>query len=100
MNWSVFSWLRLWTATDQPLRPMFRARLAPITARPVTPIWLFSLMSLTLPRAAPGSGPDRRRRDQRAGLFVLEPQVPTQLVVPVGAGMGEHGTPVPLQVEA
>ncbi len=56
MKWRVFSGLRLWTATDQPLRPIFRARFAPITARPVTPIWLFSLMDLTLSMRGCGRG--------------------------------------------
>ncbi len=35
---SVRPWLRLCTATCNPLRARFRARLRPITARPVTPI--------------------------------------------------------------
>src|SRR4051794_36294678 len=41
--------LRLWTATGTSRLAMLRARLAPITARPVTPIWLSPLMAATLP---------------------------------------------------
>src|SRR3954470_21429308 len=36
--------LRLWTDTGTSRLAMLRAKFAPITARPVTPIWLSSLM--------------------------------------------------------
>ena len=36
----VFDAVRLWTAMGTPRRAMLRARFAPITASPVTPIWL------------------------------------------------------------
>src|SRR3954451_11852566 len=36
--------LRLWTDTGTSRLAMLRARFAPITARPVTPIWLSSLI--------------------------------------------------------
>ena len=40
MNCSVFDAVRLCTAVGTPRRAMLRARFAPITASPVTPIWL------------------------------------------------------------
>src|SRR3954469_23442300 len=40
--------LRLWTDTGTSRLAMLRARFAPITARPVTPIWLSSLMGATI----------------------------------------------------
>ena len=40
MNCSVRAAVRLCTAVGTPRPAMLRARLAPITARPVTPIWL------------------------------------------------------------
>ncbi len=36
----VFDAVRLWTAIGTPRRAMLRARFAPMTASPVTPIWL------------------------------------------------------------
>ena len=41
-NSSVLEVVRLWTAIGTPRRAMLRARLAPMTASPVTPIWLMS----------------------------------------------------------
>ena len=40
MNSCVLPAVRLWTAVSTPRRAMFRARFAPMTASPVTPIWL------------------------------------------------------------
>ena len=40
MNSRVLAAVRLWTAVGTPRRAMLRARFAPITASPVTPIWL------------------------------------------------------------
>ena len=34
--------VRLWTAIGTPRRAMLRARFAPMTASPVTPIWLIA----------------------------------------------------------
>ena len=39
----VLDAVRLCTAMGTPLRAMFRARFAPMTASPVTPIWLIGL---------------------------------------------------------
>src|SRR3954447_21874871 len=44
MNSFVRAALRLWTDTGTSRLAMLRAKFAPITARPVTPIWLSSLM--------------------------------------------------------
>ena len=41
-NSSVLDAVRLWTAMGTPRRAMFRARFAPMTASPVTPIWLIA----------------------------------------------------------
>src|SRR3954469_12175315 len=43
---------RLCTATGTSRLAMLRARLAPITARPVTPIWLPPLTGATIPAGA------------------------------------------------
>lgn len=40
----VLAVVRLWTATVNPLRAKLRARLLPITASPVTPIWAVLLV--------------------------------------------------------
>src|SRR4051812_29876115 len=53
MNSRVRSAERLCTATATSRLAMLRARLAPITARPVTPIWLPPLTGATIPAEAP-----------------------------------------------
>src|SRR4051812_10510808 len=55
MNSRVRSGERLCTATGTSRLAMLRARLAPITARPVTPIWLPPLMQATIPPGAPSA---------------------------------------------
>src|SRR4051794_37422480 len=57
MNCSVFDAVRLCTAVGTPRRAMFRARFAPITARPVTPI------SLPIARSLPAFPRQRGRAD-------------------------------------
>src|SRR3954471_18797243 len=57
MNCSVFDAVRLCTAVGTPRRAMLRARFAPITARPVTPI------SLPIARSLPAFPRQRRRAD-------------------------------------
>ena len=42
MNSCVPVAVRLWTAIGKPRRAMLRARFSPITASPVTPIWLIA----------------------------------------------------------
>src|SRR3954470_517890 len=55
MNSRVRCGDRLCTATGTSRLAMLRARLAPITARPVTPIWLPPLMQATIPPGAPSA---------------------------------------------
>src|SRR4051812_28931764 len=53
--------VRLWTAIGTPRRAMLRARFAPITASPVTPIWLIAEDSTNLPIIAPPAVSGSRR---------------------------------------
>src|SRR4051812_47346416 len=64
MNSLVRAEVRLCTATGTPRRAMLRARLAPMTASPVTPMRLSSVTGRTLlrDRSAP------RRADRSPGL--------------------------------
>src|SRR3954463_5675437 len=56
MNSVVRAGVRLWTATRTPRRAMLRARFAPITARPVTPIWLGTRRIISSARRRPRVG--------------------------------------------
>lgn len=72
----VFAAVRLWTATVNPLRAKFRARLLPITASPVTPIWAVLLLMRALLRASMCGDPRRYiDRDVRARPLCTDSQL-------------------------
>ena len=74
MNSVVFAVVRLCTAVGVPRRAMLRARLAPITASPVTPIRLLPVGSVI---ALPRCGAERPR--SRALRWVTDAHVTTSV---------------------